>query len=75
MSEFEIAGVSEMRSQSDHPVCGASVASRLLIDAADTLLCKEGKCLWLHAPTVANQLEERYNARTFSVIAADGCQN
>src|SRR5438874_1632715 len=27
---------------SDHPVCGSSVASRLLIDAAAPPLCKEG---------------------------------
>src|SRR5437016_3734922 len=27
---------------SDHPVCGSSVASRLLIDAAATPFCKEG---------------------------------
>jgi len=32
---------------SDHPVCGASVASRLFVEAAATLLGKEGKTLRL----------------------------
>src|SRR6059036_3146866 len=49
-------GHSEIICRSDHPGCGASVASRLLIDAAATPPLQGGECLRLRISTLFQPL-------------------
>src|SRR5437867_10958651 len=51
---------------SDHPVCGASVAARLFIDAAATPPLQGGECAPLNS---ASSLEDGMNKLWFAVLA------
>src|SRR5207302_7034518 len=55
---------------SDHPVCGASVAARLFIDAAATPPLQGGECAPLNSSTIHSSSERRrYRC---SVVASRG---
>src|SRR5438128_9207541 len=57
---------------SDHPVCGASVAARLFIDAAATPPLQGGECAPLNSSTIHSHLH-RPPLQPFIYFASPAC--